>query len=200
MRTPRVLLITDPAYADDAVVRVVTLAARALPSGAFAVQLRDKGRAGRAPWGTRLRVVTGELGVPLIINGDAALARAVGADGVHFPSNAEDSVVEEARDLWRSVAAHDDAGVERASLLGVNAVLVSPIFTTPGKGPPRGTKALSRAVALARGELAVIALGGVRVTDVIACYEAGADGVAVIRALLDASQPEEAARALGMLD
>lgn len=196
MRTPRVLLITDPSYPDDTVLRVVAPAARALPPGTFAVQLRDKERPDRAAWASRLRMVTRELGVPLLVNGDASLARAVGAEGVHFPSDASDSAIEEARDLWRSVAAHDDAAVTRARGLGVDAVLVSPIYATPGKGPARGTDALSRAVVLAGGELAVIALGGVSVSNVAQCAEAGADGVAVIRALLEASRPEEVARVL----
>jgi thiamine-phosphate pyrophosphorylase len=186
MQTPRVLLITDAAYPDETVLRVIEAAGRALPTGSFAVQLRDKARAGRADWARRVREATRAIGVAMVVNGDVKLARDVAADGVHF---AGDAVVEAADGLWRSVAAHRDEDVVKARAQGVDAVLVSPIFTTPGKAAARGVAALERAVALAEGKLRVIALGGVGVREAAACFAAGAVGVAVIRALLGAEEP-----------
>ncbi len=196
MRTPRVLLITDAAFSDDTMLRAIEAAARALPPGDLAVQLREKARDRRVVWAQRLRAVTRELGVVLVVNGDVPLARAVEADGMHFGREATAAAVAEGAGLWRSVVAHDDEDVVRACGQGVNAVLVSPIFASPGKGAPRGVSALERAVTLAKGRVAVIALGGVGPENAPTCFEAGADGVAVIRALLGAAAPGEVARAL----
>jgi thiamine-phosphate pyrophosphorylase len=203
---PALVLVTDPAFPDDRIVAVVLAVGAGLPAGSFAVQLRDKARdrASVASLAARLRERTLALGVALIINGDAALAHEVGADGVHLGRDA--GTVEAARRIageaaWISVAAHDDADVERARDALADAVLVSPIFATPGKGPPRGTAALGRAKALAAGgsgqaRLGVYALGGVDGGRAELCRAAGADGVAVVRALLAAPDPLEVARAL----
>jgi thiamine-phosphate pyrophosphorylase len=196
MQTPRVLLITDAAYPEEVVLRVIEAAARVLPAGAFAVQLREKGRVDRAAWATRLRGVTRELGVALVVNGNVRLAREVGAEGVHFGGGATAAEVEVGRGLWRSMAAHRDEDVTEARGRGVDAVLVSPIFASPGKGAPRGVEAVKRAVELAEGALAVLALGGIGVAEATACREVGADGVAVIRALLGAREPGRVASQL----
>jgi thiamine-phosphate pyrophosphorylase len=198
VRTPRVLLITDVAFSDDTVLGAIDAAARALPRGDFAVQLRDRTRSreDRAAWARRLRGVTRTLDVALIVNGDVGLAREVDADGIHFGVDATLDDVEAAAAMWRSFAAHRDEDVARARVAGVDAALVSPIFASPGKGAPRGTAALARAVRVAGERVAVIALGGVGEAEARACFEAGAVGVAVIRALLCATLPGEVARKL----
>jgi thiamine-phosphate pyrophosphorylase len=187
MQTPRVLLITDAAFPDEKVLAVIAAAGRALPAGAFAVQLRETGRPDRAAWARRLRDVTRGLGVGLVVNGDVRLAHAVGAEGVHFGGGATREEIAEGEGMWRSMAAHRDEDVVEARVCGVDAVLVSPIFATPGKGDPRGVGALTRARELLGEGVAVIALGGVGVREAGACKGAGADGVAVIRALRGAS-------------
>jgi len=198
---PRVLLVTDSRYADAQTLRVVREVGDALPRGAFGVQLRDNARSRDLVRGLaeRLRVVTRVSGALFVVNGDVALAVDVGADGVHLGGGAPAFAV--ARDAfpngWVSVAAHSDADVVRALDDRADAVLVSPIFETPGKGPPRGLHALERAAALADPHrLAVYALGGVDASRASACLAAGAHGVAVIRALLDATDPGAAARAI----
>jgi thiamine-phosphate pyrophosphorylase len=202
---PALVLVTDPAFPDARILAVVLAVGAGLPAGSFAVQLRDRARdrASVASLAARLRERTLGLGVPLIINGDAALAQEVGADGVHLGHDA--GTVEAARRVageaaWISVAAHDDADVARAREGLADAVLVSPIFVTPGKGPPRGTAALGKARALAgrsgAARLGVYALGGVDEGRAELCRAAGADGVAVVRALLAAPDPLGVARAL----
>jgi thiamine-phosphate pyrophosphorylase len=197
MHTPRILLITDAAYPEAVVLRAVEAAARALPTGAFAVQLREKETArDLLKWATRLRGVTRELGVPLVVNTDVQLAREVGADGVHFGGGATAEEVLAGRGLWRSMAAHSDKDVTLAREREVDAVLVSPIFATPGKGEPRGVEALRRAIAIAEGRVRVIALGGIGRGEAGKCGEAGAHGVAVIRGLLAEGDVARAARGL----
>jgi thiamine-phosphate pyrophosphorylase len=209
-RRVRVLLVTDSVFGDEAIVRCVEAAAGALPAGWLGVQLRDKKRArvSLRVFASQLRRVTRAVGAALIVNGDAALARDVGADGVHLGREA--GSVSEARSVcgaraWVSVAAHSDAAVRRAIAEGADAVLVSPVF---GSRPPsvaafteatkrgRGLDALRTARVVAAGNGAIFALGGVDAGNARACIEAGAHGVAVVRALLGSPHPERVARAL----
>lgn len=203
----RIVVVTDPAFGDDGIVATVEAVARALPRGALCVQLRDKQRplVSLRVFASRLRVVTRALGVHLVINGDARLARDVGADGVHLGRGA--GTVAEARlvvgpKAFLSVASHSDAAVQRALDDGADAALVSPVF--PSRPPAvhaarkegRGLDALRSARRLAGTRLRLYALGGVDADNARACAAAGADGVAVVRALLASPDPARAARAM----
>ena len=205
--SPLVILITDPAFGDDTILRCVRLSGGALPPGTFAVQLRDKERpvVGLRLFARQLRIVTRRVGASLLLNGNPALARDVGADGVHLGRDA--ASVREARDVcgsqtWVSVAAHSDDAVGAAAQNGADAVLVSPVFLT--RDPrmrrvakqARGVEALRSARAIAGGRLAIYGLGGVTAENARACANAGADGIAVIRALLASAEPARLARAL----
>jgi thiamine-phosphate pyrophosphorylase len=206
---PRLVLVTDPAFADDAIVRCTDAVAAVLPPGTFCVQLRDKRRsiASLRMLACRLRVATRKAGALLVMNGHPRLARDVGADGVHLGGGG--SVVEAraafGRPTWISVAAHSDNDVRRALDEGADAALVSPIFATrpptsvrgdaPAKAP-RGLEAIRAARAIAGSRLMVFALGGVTLERVRPCAAAGADGVAVLRALLASPAPAALARAI----
>ena len=175
-----------------------------MPPGRLAVQLRDKtaATAELARTAAALRAATSRVGALFVVNAPTRealyVAVDVGADGVHVPCHTES--IAEARRLvgdcrWVSTPAHTDADVTTAALGGATGVLVSPIFATPGKGPARGPEALTRARSLGHRVL-IYALGGVDASCVSACARAGADGVAVIRAMLDAADPAHLARAL----
>lgn len=204
----RIVLVTDPAYGDDTIVRCVEAIARALPAGAFCVQLRDKRRSipSLRMFASRLRVVTRKTSARFVVNGHPRIARDAGADGVHLGSDS--GGVREARLLigrraWVSVAAHCDEDVRRAVGEGADAVLVSPIFSTRSPSSPpcrmekagRGLEALRRARALAGKSVAVFALGGVTPERTRDCTAAGADGVAVMKALLACQAPGSIAAA-----
>jgi thiamine-phosphate pyrophosphorylase len=219
---PRLVLITDAAFGDEAIVRCVRSVASALPTGALCVQVRDKRRLlpSLRLFALQLRRVTHDGGALLVINGHPELARDVGADGVHLGEDARRAMsVEEARTrfgrrAWISVAAHSDDDVRRAVDEGVDAVLVSPIFPTHALSPrlplaplaplalpaapkrARGTGALRSARTLADSRVAVFALGGVTPERARACAAAGADGIAVIRSLLASRAPSSDARAM----
>ena len=60
-------------------------------------------------------------------------------------------------------------------------MLISPIFSTPNKGAPRGEEALASAAQVAP-DLHRVALGGIDESNVGRCVAAGASGVAVVRA------------------
>jgi thiamine-phosphate pyrophosphorylase len=202
-----IILVTDPVYGDDGIVRCVEAVARALPPGALCVQLRDKHRAlvSLRVFASRLRLVTRSVRASLVINGDPRLARDVGADGVHLGGDA--GTVTEARavcgaNAWISVSAHSDSAVRRALKDGADAVLVSPVF--PSRPPSvfaetkegRGLDALRSARAVTADRLRLFALGGVDADNARACAQAGADGLAVVRALLASHEPGRVGRAM----
>jgi thiamine-phosphate pyrophosphorylase len=200
-RLPRLILVTDPAYGDDAIVRTLEACARALPHGAFGVQLRDKKRPSVSlrMFASRLRLITRSAEAKLFENGDPHLARVIGADGVHLGGDAiraRDARAIVGPGAFISIAAHSDDAVRLGVADGANAALVSPIFASPGKGGGRGVDVLRSARALAPADVAIYALGGVDHGNTAACIEAGAHGVAVIRALLLADDPAAEARAI----
>jgi thiamine-phosphate pyrophosphorylase len=205
---PRVILVTDPAFGDEMIVRCVRLVAAAMPDRSLCVQLRDKRRPriSLRPFAAQLRQLTRAVGASLIVNGDPRVARDVGADGVHLGRDA--GPLHGVREIcgeraWISVAAHSDQAVRAAVDAGADAVLVSPVFTTRAPsvlGPVkhgRGIEALRAARSIVAGSrVAVYALGGVTAGNARACVRGGADGIAVIRALLGSAQPDRVARAL----
>jgi thiamine-phosphate pyrophosphorylase len=196
--------VTDPRWPLATLESVIEAAAGALGQGVFGVQLRDKSAKSEELVRTaaRLRAATSRAGALFVVNAptDEALAIALdaGADGVHLPCDADRVGAARARlgnGAWISVPAHTDEDVMTARSASATGVLVSPIFNSPGKGPARGVDALVRARACG-GDLVVLALGGVDGSRAAACAEAGAHGVAVIRALLDAADPASVARSL----
>ena len=202
-----VVLITEPRHGLRRTAEVIRGAALALGPDRLVVQLRDKAASPAAllDVARALRGVTRDVRAQLIINGSPSVARAVGADGVHLPSEAGAAPATLAsriaaarewlgREAVVTTAAHDDAEVRAALEAGATAALVSPIFASPGKGPARGVAALASARAIVDASrrsprLLVYALGGVTRARAPDCANAGADGVAVIRALYHPAEP-----------
>ncbi|RYE93870.1 MAG: thiamine phosphate synthase [Myxococcales bacterium] len=159
-----------------------------LPADRLAVQVRLPGEPAAAllRWGQTLRQVLGD-DVPLIVNDRLDVAHALGAAGVHL--GRQSVGVGEARALlgpgcWVSRACHDLDELALASREGADAALLSPVFASPGKGAPLGLDAV-RAAAASLPRLALYALGGVDAASAPGCLQAGARGVAVVRAALD---------------
>jgi thiamine-phosphate pyrophosphorylase len=90
-----------------------------------------------------------------------------------------------------SPAQIDAAGATDADYIGVGPVHATP--TKPGR-PAVGTELVAYAAAAARTPF--FAIGGIDLTNVEAVRAAGADRIAVVRALTDAADPQATARAL----
>lgn len=190
----RALQITDARALPEAeiVARIRRVAALPEPARrAFAVELRDPELPTRAllALGRTLRDETRAAGCALIVNDRLDLALLLDADGLHLGRRSIG--VAEARallgpDRFVSVACHSVDDVRRAATAGADAVKLSPIFASPGKGAPLGPAALgeARAALAACGKSAAClwALGGVDAENAALCFAAGADGVAAIRA------------------
>lgn len=152
------------------------------------VQLRDPELTGGAllALAERLREATRDTGARLLVNDRLDVARLVGADGVHLGRcsvTAADARRLLGQDVWISRSCHSLDEVERAADDGVALVLLSPIFASPGKSVQLGLEALGEARRrLAGSGVLLVALGGIRLDNAGECLDAGADGVASIRA------------------
>lgn len=195
----RLLLVTDPR--PDLVARVRA----AVRGGVDIVQLRDKKapREELIPLAEELKDACDRAGALFTVNDDVELARLVGADGVHLGK--DDDPTSHARGVLGpdAVVGRSAGGVpealeavrQGADYLGVGAV-----FATPTK--PEGEVAgLDLILALSRENPPVpwFAIGGVTLETAPPVAEAGAPGFAVVRAILDAEDPEGVARELRSL-
>jgi len=88
------------------------------------------------------------------------------------------------------VSVHSPDDVARAAREGGDFAVFAPVFETPGK-VASGEAAL--ALACRAAPIPVLALGGVDETNAPRCIQAGARGVACIRAVLGARDPAAAA-------
>jgi thiamine-phosphate pyrophosphorylase len=193
MEPPRVILISETSVVPEAALIARIRAVAGLPEALrrrVAVMLRDPALSGRAlhRLGASLREATGAIGASLVVNDRLDLALALGADGVHLGRLSVE--VEDARALlgqavWVSRSCHTVDEVVQAAAEGADAALLSPIFPSPGKGPPLGPGALTAArEALDRRgyqAAALVALGGIDPSGAAACFAAGAGAVAAIR-------------------
>ncbi len=187
----RVLLIT-PENRPFSQVEAATVAA--LRGGIRAVQLRDKQSSTRDLLrnALRLRALTQTFGALLLVNGRIDVAAACGADGVQLgareiPPGAARSVLGNAALIGYS--AHTTAECEVAR--EVDWITFSPVYPSPGKGLPVGMAGLGAAVKASLSP--VIALGGVAEENIAFSFQAGAQGVSVIRAVYDAVNVQDAA-------
>ena len=133
--------------------------------------------------------------VRLFINDRLDIALAVDAEGVQLTPGSLSP--EEARRLsarwWIGRSVHNLAEAEAAQAGGADYLLAGPVFPTathPDRAP-LGLGALREIVGLG---LPVLAIGGVTARNAREVREAGAHGVAAIRALWDATEPAAAAR------
>jgi len=139
------------------------------------------------------REVTRRLGVPLVVNDRPDLAVLCAADLVHVGQ--EDLPVEAARRFGLGVGVSTHAPRE-IDLAYADYIGVGPVYATPTKEgrPPVGLELVRYAAARARQPwFAIGGIDGGNVRDVVA---AGAERVAVLRAVCDAPDPERAAAEL----
>jgi thiamine-phosphate pyrophosphorylase len=200
MALPVVHLITDRRLGGDLTARLGSALA-GLPPGLVAVHLREKDLGGAAllTLARRLLPVIHNLGQLLLINDRLDVALAAGADGLHLP--AASFPPGDARSLLGpgtliGVSCHGRADIQRARDGGASFATFGPVWDTPSKrsyGPPVGLQALAEGKTLG---LPLVALGGVTPANAAQAFAAGAAGVAVIRAWLEAPDPVAVVRAL----
>ena len=155
---PCLWLFTDPDRTPD------PLAAAALLPPGSGVVLRTFGRHEVEALAPPLAALCRHRRLVLLVGRDAALAKAIGADGVHLPER-ELSALPRLRaryPRWRfTAAAHSPTALRAATFAGADAAFLSPVLPSesPSAGPAIGVLRAQRWVSGSR--LPVYALGGV---------------------------------------
>jgi thiamine-phosphate pyrophosphorylase len=181
---------------------VLQIIGEAVAGGSTIIQLRTKKKATREFLQIVMRAT--ELlrprKVPLIINDRVDIALACGADGVHLGQ--DDMPLPYARRLLGNkkligITASNPAEAVAAEKEGADYVGVGPVFLTSSKvdvPPVLGLDGLREIRGKIR--LPILAVGGINVSNAGQVISAGADGVAVIRAIAASNNPRQAATEL----
>ncbi len=177
--------------------------ASALEGGVDVLQMREKGglREDLVDLGRRLHDLAQRHGIPFVVNDDPALAKELGAEGLHLGQS--DTPPEVARRIvgdgvFLGLSTHSEAEIRAARGRGLTLIGVGPLFPTTTKSDaeaPVGDKLLRRASVLAPG-LPAFGIGGIDAERARRLARKGCLRLAVSSAILTAPDPYEAACAL----
>lgn len=180
----------------------LTVARAALAGGATIIQLRDKtaSTAQLLQEGHTLRALTRAYNALLIVNDRVDIALAIDADGAHVGQ--DDLPAWEARKLLGTerilgVSAGNHAEAQVGISAGADYLGVGPIFGTRSKedaGPPVGLQLLRELST--NSSIPLVAIGSITAENASAAIQAGASGVAVITAVVNAEDITAATRHL----
>lgn len=176
----------------------------ALKGGATVVQLREKTCSSKEFYelGLRVRNITTQYGVPLIVNDRVDIAQAVGADGVHIgqsdlPCRVVKSIVGDhmivgisASNLSEAVQAEKDG----ADYIGVGAMYATGTKTDAKIVTMEELCQIRRAVTVP-----IVVIGGINKKTVPQFKGKGIDGIAVVSAIVSQPDVEAAAKELWKL-
>lgn len=174
----------------------------AIQGGVTCVQLREKMLSIREfiDEAMSIRSLLARHNIPLIINDRLDVALAVGADGVHLgqkdmPCALARQLVPEHMIIGISVESVDDA--INAQKEGADYLGVSPIYPTPTKTDTAQALGLDGLRSIrSKVDLPLVGIGGLNADNAGSVIDHGADGVAVVSAIVGADDPEKAARNL----
>lgn len=181
---------------------VIEVAEAAIAGGARVLQLREKAFSGRqlVDVGYQLRRLTRDQGVTFVINDRVDIALAVDADGVHLGQ--DDLPIGAARRLLGpekiiGISTHSVEQALEAQRQGADYIGIGPIFETHTKDDvcaPVGVELVRQVAALV--SIPKVAIGGIKAHNVEEVIAAGANGVAVITAVVAAGDVCASAREL----
>lgn len=202
---PYLYLVTDRSLSGGRPIEFIV--EQAVQGGVTMVQLREKS----CPvpefirMALRLKQLLKPYRVPLIINDRLDVAMASGADGLHIgqddiPYSYARKMLGKNKIIGLSVETIDQA--EEANDFNVDYIGISPVFVTGTK--PELEKGLGldgvRAIA-SLSKHYTVAIGGINAANAGAVLQAGANGLAVVSAIVSADNPRKAAEVLkGTMD
>lgn len=177
---PRLLALTDPVRTPDPVAF-----ARQLPVGSGLIY-RHFGDPDRADVAYELADIAKARSLTLLISADAQLANHVGADGVHWPVK---RALKARIARWRTrfpimtASAHGLRDLRRLEDIGIDAALLSPVFSTRSHPDARTLGPIRARLLIAATPLPVYALGGIDHQTARRLDRSGFSGIAAIGGL-----------------
>jgi thiamine-phosphate pyrophosphorylase len=193
-------LVTDRTLSRDRSSEEIVSAA--VRGGVTCVQLREKHCSTREfiREARSLQPLLHPLKIPLIINDRLDVALAIAADGIHLGQS--DMHIRDARRLVGKkmiigISAENLNDAIVAEQEGADYIGISPVFATDTKtdtAAPLGLEGIRR-IRRAVG-IPLVGIGGINFSNAREIISAGADGVAVVSAIIAADCPETAAAEL----
>ncbi len=172
----------------------------ALKGGAAMLQYRNKSAPSdlREEQAVSLTILCRRFSVPLIVNDDVKLAKKIGADGVHLGRN--DAGIAFAREILGAKKIIGASCYNRLDLAeqclheGADYLAFGGFF--PSANKPGAIAAPLSLLKQAKAELSapIVAIGGINLENARDVVAAGADALAIISALFDASNIRAAAQ------
>lgn len=178
----------------------VDIARAAVAGGVSCVQLREK----HLPVQQMIKeakdlvALLRPLHIPFIVNDRVDVALASGADGVHLGQS--DMAISDARRIVGNgciigISAESVEDAVRAEAEGADYVGISPVFSTTTKSDiarPLGLEGIREI--REKVSLPLVGIGGIFSANAAEVIRAGADGVAVVSAIVAAESPEDSAQ------
>ena len=185
----RVYLVTDTVYFNDG--NIWNKMEAALRGGVTLVQYRDKTQESRILYerALKMKALCDKYNVPMLVDDRADIAFAVGAAGVHVGQS--DLPAEIARrmlgaDAIIGVSAHNAEEALAAETAGADYLGCGAVYATATKKDTSviGTEGLKKIRAATK--LPFVGIGGITLENYKAVLQAGADGAAIVSAILGA--------------
>ena len=192
-------LITDRNHCKQPLIDTISFA---LKGGVKTVQLREKGLATHELYSIacELRKITSDFKVNFIVNDRVDIALAVEADGVHLGwQSLPFGIVRKLLGFEKliGVSTHNRQEALQAQEYGADYITFGPIFDTPSKAGLLKSTGVEAIQKLKKEiNIPIVALGGINENNAEAVLDGGADGIAVISSIMQADNPEDAARCL----
>jgi thiamine-phosphate pyrophosphorylase len=188
-------VVTDERPDTDSVLQAVR---EAVAGGATAVQLRRKNADGRrlVEMGHAIRRITREHGALYFVNDRVDIALVTDADGVHVGQS--DIPCKDVRalmgDKFVGISAATVEEAKQAERDGADYLGVGALYPTSSKADAEvcGVEALEEI--LQAVSIPVVGIGGISLENVQDVIRAGADGVAVVSAVMLAANPRLASQ------
>jgi len=195
---PPLLLVTDRHQARHALAEVV---AAAVTAGCRWVSVREKDLPGseQITLARMLAPIVWRYGAHISLHGEAELAKAANADGVHLPAGSDPVAARKllGPDRLIGVSIHTVTEAEAIDPGIVDYGIAGPAFETaskPGYGPEIGRIGLAEIAHVAR--VPILAIGGLNATRTAEVLAAGPVGIAVMGGIMRANDPAQEMRAL----
>ena len=190
---PPLLVVTDRKQSRLPLAEIVD---RACASGCTWISLREKDLPRDQQIllaASLMSVVRRYPGARLTVHGDAAVAVAADADGVHLGAGSDPALARSllGREALVGLSVHSAAETATVDPMRVDYVVAGPAFATaskPGYGPALGASGLAAIVRAS--PVPVIAIGGIEPSMVGELLRAGTKGVAVMGSIMRAAAPE----------
>lgn len=156
----------------------------ALARGLKLVQLRERSlpEMQRESFASAAVARCQQRGARVLVNGDAQLARALGADGLHLPARQLMALAQRPSFPLVAASCHERRELEHAARLGLDFAVLGPLKPTATHPGDAGIGWESFARLVAGLPLPVYAIGGLSPSDMRDALNAGAQGIAAMRA------------------